>query len=140
MHDYLHLPLTLKLRRHNCFNFYRLEGAEEDMLLVVCVGSYQRTVNCSWEAGRLPKLTEYFSCRSLPSPRFALYSPVLNDTQRLDVAYNSTEISIIFMPDSGSGNFSNGTYYLRPSIVLLNFCFLLTFLVDSLMISRVGND
>ena len=112
------------------FNLFRLEwNVEADMLLVVCVGSYQRTVNCSWEAVRLPKLTEHISCRALPSPRFALSSPVLKDARRLDVAYNSTEISIIFVPKYYSGIFPNGTYYLSPSTVLL--LLLLSLLFDS---------
>ena len=117
---------TTKTQLSN-FNLYRLEWAEADMLLVVYVGSYQRTVNCSWEAVRLPKLTEQISCRALPSPRFALSSPVLKDAQRLDVAYNSTEISIIFVPNYYSGIFPNGTYYLSPSTVLLLLLFSLLF-------------
>ena len=107
------------------FNLYRVEGAEEDTFFLLCTyaGSYKRTVNCSWEAVRLPKLTEHISCRALPTARFALFSPVLKDAQRLDVAYNSTEISIIFLPNLYSGIFPNGTYYLPPSTVFLYFRF-----------------
>lgn len=82
------------------------------------VGTFERTVNCSWEAVRLPKLTEQFMCRAAPTARFALHTPVLKDTQRLEVAFNASTISISILPTNHfSGVFPNGTYYLPPGTI-----------------------
>ena len=89
------------------------------------VGSYERTVNCSWEALQLPKSVDYyFSCLAIPNVLVASLQE-LKENRRLNIAYDTSDVVATVVPPFYSGNFENGTYYL-PAGRLLNQCIVYT--------------
>ena len=77
------------------------------------VGSYERSVNCSWEALQLPKFVDhYFSCRVIPSEALVARLQELKENRRLNIAYDTSDVIASVVPPFYSGTFENGTYYL----------------------------
>lgn len=80
-------------------------------------GSYERRVNCSWEAIAIPKyVSHYFSCRIIPNPGLDMGRDGIIDNRHMILAYDTSDFAVTVSPPGYSGKFQNGTYYLPPGI------------------------
>lgn len=80
-------------------------------------GSYERRVNCSWEAIAIPQyVSHYFSCRIIPNPGLDMGRDGLIDNRHMILAYDTSDFAVTVSPPGYSGKFQNGTYYLPPGI------------------------